>query len=520
MIPSRFRATLSRLAFSAACLLAGAASAQAGKSDDTLVWATATEIGSADLYYANQREVLILTYAMCDTLIHRDPISGERKGLLAESWKWTDPTTLDVVLRHGVKFHNGKELTAEDVKYTLDYVRRPDSGMQLAVVVSWIKEIEVLAPDHLRIIAKAPTPAALEFLTGTTPIFPKGHYDNAPTVTTADGKTRRDAGAVLPVCTGPYKLQDYRAGQSVTLVKNDSYFAASPKGQPHIGRIVYRTIPDAETQTAELLTGGIDWMWGVPPENAKQLDAMPNVVVKSAATMRMSFLGLDAADRTGDSPFKDIRVRRAVAHAIDRKAIAEQLVGKGAAVQRSMCVPVQFGCAEDVPQYDYDPAKSKKLLAEAGYPDGLAVPFYAYRDRPYSEAVLNYLRQAGFKPELRFLQWQALRPLIVGDKVQLAQLTFGSNGMLDVSASTSYYFKFGVDDYARDPQVRDWLASGDTATDPDERRAFYKKALTRIAEQAYAVPLFIYGRTYAFNADLDYPMTQDEMAHFYMAKWK
>lgn len=510
-----------RLALAATVLCAGlSAPAMAGKDTDTLIWATGTEIGSPDLYYANQREVLIIAYATCDTLLHRDPVTNERKGLLAESWTWTDPTTLDLTLRRGVKFHDGREMTAEDVKYTFDFVRQPDSGMQFAVITSWIKDIEVLAPDRLRITAKAPTPAALEYLAGTTPIYPKGHYDKAPTVAAAGGRTRRDYGAVLPVCTGPYKFKDYRAGQSVTLVKNDAYFAGSPKGRPSIGTITYRTIPDNDTQVAELLTGGVDWIWGVPPENAKQLGDVPNLVVRSAGTMRMSFLSLDAAGRTGDTPMKDVRVRRAMFHAIDREALAKNLVGEGAAVQRSLCVPVQFGCTTDVAQYPYDPAKAKALLAEAGHPNGLPLTFYAYRDRGYSEAVLNYLRAAGFKPELRFLQWQALRPLIVDGKAEVTHLTFGSNGLLDASASTGYYFRFGPDDYARDPQLRDWLATADSSVDPKEREAYYARALGRIAEEAYAVPLFIYGRTYAFTKDLDYPMTQDEMAHFYMARWR
>src|SRR3546814_5561590 len=101
-----------------------------------------------------------------------------------------------------------------------------------------------------------------EYLTGTSPIFPDGHYESAPSVTGADGKPRRDWGAVVPMCTGPYKLVDYQPGQSVTLEKNPDYFEGSPKGKPSIGKIVYRTIKDTETQVAELLTGGIDWKIG------------------------------------------------------------------------------------------------------------------------------------------------------------------------------------------------------------------------------------------------------------------
>lgn len=499
--------------------MAGAA-AHAGKDTDTFTWATSTEIDTPDLYYGNQREALITTYAQCDSLVHRDPMTNEYVPLLATSWEWIDDVTLELKLREGVKFHDGTDFDAEDVAYTLNHVAAPDSGMKVRVIIEWIDTVEVVDPHTVRIHADAPTPAALEYLTGTAPMFPSGHYDNAPEVPGADGATRRDWGAVLPVCTGPYILTDYQPGQSVTLEKNENYFDGSPKGKPSIGKIVYKTIKDPETQIAELMTGGVDWIWGVPPENADLLREMENLTVVSAPTMRMSFLSLDAAGRTGETPLRDVRVRQAIAHAIDRESLSKNLVGEGSAVQRSMCVPVQFGCETDVTQYAYDPEKAKALLAEAGYPDGFEIPFYAYRDRPYSEAVLNYLRAVGIDADLQFLQWRALRPLIVDDKAALAHLTLGSNGMLDVSASTSYYFKFSSDDYARDAEVRDWLDKADTNSDPEVRKAFYSKALKKIADQAYYIPLFVYGRTYAFNKELDYPVTPDEMAHFYLAKWK
>src|SRR3546814_4717138 len=91
-----------------------------------------------------------------------------------------------------------------------------------------------------------------------------------------------------------------------------------------------------------------------------------------------------------------------------------------------MCYPAQFGCTEDGPQYKEDPEKARKLLAEAGYPNGFEETLYAYRDRPYTEAVMNYLRAVGIKTKLRFLQWKALRPVIDKGQVTMAQLTWRS----------------------------------------------------------------------------------------------
>jgi peptide/nickel transport system substrate-binding protein len=503
----------------AALLAAAPGPVMAGKADDTLVWATSNEIDTADLYYQNLREVVIVAHLACDTLIHHDPISGAYKPLLAESYAWVDDETLDVTLRKGIKFHNGKNFAAEDVAYTLNYASKPENAVVTALVADWIKEVEVVAADKVRIHAKHPTPAALEYLSGVTPIYPVGHYESAAPA--GDGKPRNSRGGVVPICTGPYKITKFLPGQAAEMVKNTDYFAASPKGQPSIGKIVYRTIPNAATQVAELITGGIDWLWDASPDNAAKLGKMPNITVKSAPTTRMSFLSLDAAGRSGKNPMQDVRVRRAIYHAIDRRAITRDLVGEGAAVLDSICAPSQFGCATDVAVYPYDPTKAKQLLVEAGYPDGFTMPLYAYRDRPYSEAVVGFLRKVGITAELRFLQWTALRQIVQQEgKAAMAQLTWGSQGILDASASVSNYFEGSNDDYARDPEVTAWLKAADSTIDTVARKELYGKALRKIADEAYFVPIFLYGRNYAFNSALDYPVTPDELAHFYLAKWK
>jgi peptide/nickel transport system substrate-binding protein len=493
--------------------------AEAGKDDDTLTWVTATEIDTFDIYYQGLREVVITTLYNCDSLIYRDPISGDYEPLLAESYRWVDDVTLELDLRKGVRFHDGTDLDAEDVVQTFRHVMKPDSGINVRLAVDWMDSVEALGPHRVRIVAKAPTPAALEFLSGNTPIYPSGHYDKAPSVTNAAGEMRRDWGAIRPVCTGPYRMTGFEAGTSATFEKNPDYFQGGPKGQPTIGKIVYRTVSDSEAQLAELLTGSIDWIWGVPPENVEQLAGMGDVTVETAPTTRMSFLALDAAGRSGDTPLKDVRVRRAIFHAIDREAIAK-LVGNSAEVLRSMCHPDQVGCTADVTQWDYDPEQARKLLAEAGYPDGLDLPFYAYRDRAYSEAVLAYLRAVGIRPDFRFIQNVALRPLVIEGKAEMAHLTWGSQGMQDASASVSLYFRGGVDDYARDPEVTAWLEAADSTMDVAERNKLYEKALEKINDQAYSIPLFTYGRAYAFNDKLDYTVTPDEIAHFYLAGWK
>lgn len=510
---------MTQLALAGVAVLALQSPALANKADDTVAWSTSSQVDTTDVYYQNLREAIITAMNMCDSLVHLNPKTHEYEPLLASSYSWVNPTTLEFKLRQGIKFWDGKSFSAKDVAYTLNHARQKDSGVVTRLLVDWIKNVEAVDPYTVRIFANEPTPAALTYLADQTPIYPDGHYDNAPTLSGNDSG-RKDFGAVRPMCTGPYKLEDFKSGSSFTLVKNPDYFKDSPKGEPHIGKLVFTTIPDNDSQMAALMTHKVDWLWSVQPQNAKQLASVPGITVTPASTTRMSFLSLDAAGLTGDNPMQKVKVRQAVAHAINREALTKELVGPGSTVLKSMCYAEQVGCAQDVKQYDYDPALSKKLLAEAGYPDGFSMPLYAYRDRQYTEAVANYLRAVGIRTELKYLQWKALLPLIRGHKAALAHLSWGSQGMMDASASVSFYFEFGPDDLARDAQVRDWLVSADHETNAKERNELYRKALARIADQAYFIPLFTYGRIYAVNSDLDYPVTADELAHFYMARWK
>src|SRR3546814_668169 len=143
--------------------------------------------------------------------------------------------------------------------------------------------------------------------------------------------------------------------------------------------------------------------------------------------MRFSYIQFDTNGGSGDKHFTNIKVRKAVAHAIDRKAIAKNLVGGASEVINSPCYPTQFGCTQDVASYDYDPAKAKKLLAEAGFPNGFETDIYAYRQREYTEAAIGYLAKVGIKANLKFMQFKALRGLVWENATPFNQMTWGSN---------------------------------------------------------------------------------------------
>jgi len=490
-------------------------SSYAGKKADTLNVAFSKELPTTDRYFNLLREGIIIARHVFDNLLYRDPVTYEYKGLLAKSYKWISNTEMDIVLRQGVKFHNGAEMTADDVVYILNFAANPDNKVSAQRYANWIKEVVKTGPYTVKILLKEPFPAALEFLSGANPIYPKDYYS----------KVGKRGFGLKPIGTGPYKMVELEPGRKYVMVKNDNYFKDSPKGQPSIGKIVWRTLPELTTQIAELMTGGLDWIYLVPPEQAENLAKRPNIKVVPAETMRIGYLQFDSADRSGKehgmvNQFKDIRVRKAINHAINRSAIAKNLLGGQSRPIYSACFPTQFGCTQDVKKYEYDPEKAKKLLAEAGYPNGFECTLYGYRARPLAEAMVGNLASVGIKAKLLYMKYSALRERYRKGKVPFQFLTWGSYSINDVSAIVSHFFEFELDDLTRDAKVRDWLLEADSSIDTAKRKALYSKALKRIAEQAYWCPMFTFVSNNCFTKELDFTPYPDAVVRFFLAKWK
>ncbi len=270
------------------------------------------------------------------------------------------------------------------------------------------------------------------------------------------------------------------------------------------------------------MTDGVDWTWRVTPDQAVDLKGMPNLTVTSGETMRIGFLILDArGTSTENSPMKQLKVRQAINHAINRNALATQLVGGEAKPLQVACYPGQFGCDTTAATvYNYDPAKAKALLAEAGYPNGFETEIFAYRDRDYVEAIIGNLRAVGINAKLRYLKYAALRDQQRGGKVPMSFQAWGSFSILDTSASAGTWFKGNPDDNIKDPQVQGWLQTADNALDPQLRKDNYRKALQRISEQAYWAPLFNYSMNYAYTSELAFTSYPDELPRFVQSSWK
>lgn len=501
-----------RVLMAAACALALAPlAAWAGKGDDTLNAAFSNEVTTLDNYKETGREGLVIARLIYDNLLYKDFDSGEIVPALASSYAFADDRTIDFIIRDGVKFHDGTTLTADDVVYTLNLVSSKEYDARYQVAVNWIEKAEKTGDDKVRLTMKSPYPLALEMLAGNLPIYPKAYYE----------KVGSEGMSVKPVGTGPYRMVEVTPGTRFVMERFEDHYAGSPKGKPAIGNVVIRVLPEANTQYAEMLNGQLDWIWKIPPDEAKKLGRSDRIEIKHAAIMRVAYINLNPAFQDGKSPLADVRVRQAIHHAINREAIQKAFVGEASKLVHAVCNPIQFGCTDDVAKYPYDPEKAKALMKEAGYADGFPIELVvASTPRPQVEAIAADLGKIGIDVTVNEQQWASAADLWRSGKAPMAMANWGSYGIGDVGLTTSHYFGDTDENHVKDREVIDWLATGDTSVDPKVRQEAYAKALRKISEGAYWVPLWTFNVIYAINKDLSFELSPDEFARFFKARWK
>ncbi|MCC7081768.1 MAG: ABC transporter substrate-binding protein [Burkholderiales bacterium] len=486
--------------------------AWAGKKNDTLVWLTALEPPTYDFYAQTNREGIVLSRHIWDSLLEEDPKTGEIKPHLATSVTYIDPTTIEVKLRQGIKFHNGDALTADDVVYTINWQNDPANTKAASRSrTNWIKQAEKIDTHTARLHLAKPFAPAMAYLVANVPIYPAAY-------TKAHGS---DGMSKQPIGTGPYRVTEVSPGSQIVLERNKDYFGGA-RGQPKINKIVMRIVPEYNTQVAELLAGSADFIWRVPKDMAQKLKGRKGVHVMVGDTMRIGYLQFDITGRPGAmaEPLRKLEVRQAIAHAVNRKQIVDELMGGGSVIDLA-CYPSQFGCAsKGAVKYEYSPAKAKELLAKAGFPNGFDIDFYIYRDRRLAEAIMGDLAKVGIKTKLQSLQYSTLRDKVRKGEVALNFMAWGSSSINDVDRSTGYFFGNGPDDTTHDPKVTELLKKAATEVEPAKRLALYDEAHAIITKNAYWLPLFSYAYFYAMTDDLQFQSTPDEIPHLYRASWK
>jgi peptide/nickel transport system substrate-binding protein len=332
---------------------------------------------------------LMVMYALHDAMVKPMP-SQPLAPCLAESWTASeDALTYEFVVRDGAKFHNGDDVTAEDVKFSFERYR----GTSHQALKERVASVETPDPRRVRFRLKQPWPDFLTFYveaTGAGWIVPKKYVE----------RVGEEGYKKTPVGAGPYRFVSFIPGRELTLEAFNQYWRKTPR----VKRLVFKVIPDEATRLVALKRGEVDIIYLIRGELAEELGRTKGLTLKpivSKATFWLYFA--DQWDQR--SPWHDQRVRRAASLAIDYETMNRALTLGHSKITGSI-IPYFFEFYWQPPVPTYDPAKAKRLLAEAGYPKGFDAGEYncdsSYAD--LAEAVLNNLQQVGIRTKLRPLE--------------------------------------------------------------------------------------------------------------------
>lgn len=327
---------------------------------------------------------------------------GEIEPDLAASWEIPNPTTYVFRLRQGVKFHNGREMTADDVKYSIDRIRDPKSGAVIRSVYSSVEAVDVVDRYTVRLRLSRPNAALLAMLaTRASYVVPREEVEKHGTL------------QKVAVGTGPFKLVEHVPGDHARYVRNDDYFEA---GKPYLDGVRINVIKDESSRLAALRRGTIDLTWIKDPAIEALARKEKAIVAAETPEARQLFVWLN----TRKPPFDNVKLRQAVAAALDRKAIIDTVLlghAKLSTLLPPAAVPYVLSQEEmaALPFYKQDAALVKKLLAEGGRPDGFE---FTLRTSPHSpdyvpaaQVMQRQLAQVGITMKIEQMEWGALLKL-------------------------------------------------------------------------------------------------------------
>ncbi len=469
---------LMTLAIIGAAMMAGSFSAEAAKTDVVLgVRLEPPHLDPTAGAAAAIDEVVFINVFEGLTQVDRN---GTIKPVLAESWTISDDGTVYTFKLHpGVKFHDGDTFDAEDVVFSLDRARGADSVNAQKAKFEVIDKVEAVDPATVKITLKQP---AGDFL------FTLGIGDAVMVA-----KETAENNKAGPVGTGPFKFSRWAKGDSVELVSNPDYWGTPAK----LDKATFKIIGDSAAALAALMAGDVDGFPIYPaPENLPQFQADPRFAVVVGSTEGETILATNNARK----PFDDIRVRQAIAHAIDRKAIIDgAMFGVGTPIG-SHFAPHHPAYVDLVDTYPHDIEKAKALLAEAGYPDGfkatlkLPPPSYARRG---GEILASDLKKIGIELELIPLEWaQWLEQVFKGKDFDLTIVSHTEALDIDIYARDDYYFGY------KNPEFNALIAELNATADTDKRYALMRQAQEMLAKDAVNGFLFQLAKTGVWNAKL------------------
>lgn len=409
---------------------------------------------------------------------------------LATSWEISeDGLTYTFKIRQGVKFHNGREMTAEDVKFSLDRLRDAEISAYAANYAA-IETVEVIDDETVQLTLSHPVATLLNYLTDRYSIIPSEAVDTLET---------------QPIGTGPFMLDEYVLDQYVRLVKNPDYYE---EGLPYLDAVEFKILGDEASKEAAIRSQSVDMAWFRDPRQAEALAGdMPGLISAPGIPSRFIYIRLNLCEE----PFNDVNVRRAFSVAMDRQALVNTVIPPqyGGSVSGFLAPSSPFAWTGDEhPYYTHDVEEAKNLLAEAGYPDGITID-------AYKVVAANQLDVDG--AQVLEQQWAEAGINVTIQPMEVSQIlsdwNSGNGKMIQVGVTwepdpdNRFYNVFHSSSAVaqafciNDPELDDLLDRGRASNDRDERMEIYQAVQDRIADQAYVLVNYGYPLRWEIWAD-------------------
>ncbi|MCC5979152.1 MAG: hypothetical protein JJU21_13905 [Salinarimonas sp.] len=425
--------------------------------------------------------------------------TGTFSSYMLESWGLKDPeepTVWALQIKDGLMRHNGEQLVAADIAHSIDRIANDPNSRQTQNVRQ-VVEVRVIDDLNLEVVTDQPMVTLPTFMQNWI-ITSKALYDEfGPQV----------ADREHPHGIGPYRLVDLSIGNYLVLEK----VADHPRAHPdNPDEVILRIMPEPEQRVTALLNGEVQVAQFIPPQLVQRVDQAPHADIAWVDAMEIMFLAMNPET----PPWDDVRARRAVAYAVNREALVRALLGGQATILNGPAGPGVVGYDPDMPTfYDYDPAKARALLEEAGLV-GVEIDYYAtigryIADRQISEAIVPMLEEAGFNVNFRTPEWSTLWADVQDGGVPFYYMGRGS--VVDPSAALSQYFETGGSPRIAysNPDLDALFARERAEFDPDQRDTLLREIFTLLAEDAPAHFLWRHRMAWGVSNDLEYDPRPD-----------
>ena len=457
-----------------AALVAGLTpSPAAAQAPTSLVVQTGAEPPGLDLTATPaSATAAVVFYNIQEALVKVDR-HGRLVPWLAERWHTTDNRNYTFFLKRGVHFHNGRELRAADVKYVIERAMNPETKHPYPGYYAAIGDI-IVKDDYTITFSLKSLNAnfILNLARQGSVIYPREAVDTL----------KSD-----PVGTGPFKLAEWVRGDRIVLTRNPDYHL---KGLPRLDRVVFRFIPDPNATLAALKAGDIDAsLFGLGPEHVQEVQKDARFQVVVGDTTNDVILAMNNSRK----PYADVRVRRAITHAINKQDVLQGAMFGLGRILGSNVDPLNPYYVDVSGLMPYDPARAKKLLAEAGYPNGFetvlkVAPQYYYTVRT-GEIIANHLAKVGVKVRIEQIEWgQWIARVWREADYDLTIIGHAEAWDIENYAKPTYYFRYDS------PEFQTLFKESEVTLDDKARRELYARMQKKLVEDAPVVWLYMHPR--------------------------